>query len=247
MIFSNKIALVTGGTRGIGASVARAFATLGCEVHVTYAQSKESAQQLERDSKALAGTIVAHRVDSFYPEQIEAFGRDFANTVNELDFLILNAGTASIGTIGDISLEEYQRVTTINETSVFALTNVLVNHINSNGRIVIVSSTLGESASLPGFSVYNASKASVSMMARSWARDLADRGILVNAIQPGPIDTDLNPDSSDNPGAAAQKSRIPLGRYGKPEEVSSVIQFLCSEGSSFITGACINVDGGWSA
>ena len=245
--FHGKKVLLTGGTRGIGASTANLLAQNGCEVHITYAHSEDRASEMEQASKDFSGSIIAHYADASNPEAIQTFGQDFLKKVPAIDFLILNAGVFTMGVIGETTLEEFQRVSNINEVSVFALANTLAPSIVDGGRMVVISSILGEHSLIPGLSIYNASKASVSMMARTWARDLAPRNILVNAVQPGPVDTDLNPDIPENPGASSNKAQVPLGRYGKPEEIAGVIEFLCSNKASYVTGACINVDGGWIA
>jgi 3-oxoacyl-[acyl-carrier protein] reductase len=133
----------------------------------------------------------------------------------------------------------------INVDAVFALTNSAVRAMKAGGRIINISSVLGERATGPDMGVYNASKFAVTGFSRSWAKDLGARGILVNAVQPGPIDTELNPETGE--GAEAQKARTALGRYGRPEEVAAAVAFLAGPDATYITGATLNVDGGQNA
>jgi 3-oxoacyl-[acyl-carrier protein] reductase len=162
-----------------------------------------------------------------------------------LDILVNNAGVFLGGKIGEIKDVDYERDMRINVDAVFALTNAAAGRMTPGSRIINISSVLGERAAGPDMSVYNASKFAVTGFSRSWAKDLGPRGILVNAVQPGPIDTDLNPESGDS--ADHQKARTSLGRFGRPEEIAAAVAFLAGPDATYITGATLNVDGGWNA
>jgi 3-oxoacyl-[acyl-carrier protein] reductase len=175
------------------------------------------------------------------PQLIGKVFKDFGR----LDILVNNAGVFLGGRIGDIRAVDYERVMRINVDAVFALTNAAVKKMKAGGRIINISSVLGERAAGPDMGVYNASKFAVTGFSRSWAKDLGPNGILVNAVQPGPIDTDLNP--ATGAGADIQKSRTSLGRFGRPEEIAAAVAFLAGPDATYITGATLNVDGGWNA
>jgi 3-oxoacyl-[acyl-carrier protein] reductase len=162
-----------------------------------------------------------------------------------LDILVNNAGVFLGGRIGEVKAADYERVMRINVDAVFALTNAAVRKMRPGGRIINISSVLGERAAGPDMGVYNASKFAVTGFSRSWAKDLGSQGILVNAVQPGPIDTELNPESGES--ADYQKARTSLGRFGRPEEIAGAVAFLAGPDATYITGATLNVDGGWNA
>ena len=161
----------------------------------------------------------AYAADAAEPARLSALIDEVVGDFGGLDVLVNNAGTFSSGTIGEIAADEYERVRRINLDAVFALTNAAVRVMPPGSRIVNISSVLGERASGPGMSVYNASKFAVTGFSRSWAKDLGPRGILVNAVQPGPIDTELNP--ADGEHAEHMRRQTALGRYGRPEEVAA--------------------------
>jgi 3-oxoacyl-[acyl-carrier protein] reductase len=172
---------------------------------------------------------------------IDRFVEDFSR----LDVLVNNAGVFSGGSIGAIDPDEYTRVMQINVAAVFALTNAAVRVMPPGSRIINISSVLGERAAVAGLSVYNASKFALTGFSRSWAKDLGAQGILVNAVQPGPINTEMNPEDGEN--AAMMRGQTALGRFGQPHEVAGVVAFLAGPDATYLTGATINVDGGWNA
>lgn len=242
---TDKIALVTGGSRGIGAAVVRRLAQEGAHVAFTYSRSDPEAEALARAVSKSGIQSAAYKADAadmaVLPAVINRMVQDFGG----LDILVNNAGTHSSAPIGDISPDEYERVMRINVDAVFALTNAAVKVMEPGSRIINISSVLGERASASGMSVYNASKFAVTGFSRSWAKDLGEKGILVNAVQPGPIDTEMNP--ADGEKADFMRSMTALGRYGRPEEVAAAVAFLAGPDATYITGATLNVDGGWNA
>jgi NAD(P)-dependent dehydrogenase (short-subunit alcohol dehydrogenase family) len=240
-----KVALVTGGSRGIGAAVVRRLAQEGADVAFTYSRSEKEARALAKEVSAKGGKARAYRADAAEPKALPRLVGKVVKDFGGLDILVNNAGTFLFGSIGEIKAADYERVMRINVDAVFALSNAAVNVMPRGGRIINISSALGERASGPDMGVYNASKFAVTGFSRSWAKDLGAKGILVNAVQPGPIDTDLNPLSG--PSAEYQKSHTALGRFGRPEEIAAAVAFLAGPDATYITGARLNIDGGWNA
>lgn len=242
---SNKIALVTGGSRGIGAAIAKKLAAQGANVIITYSASPEHAEKVVKDIIALGVKGKAIKADANQPENMTTLAAEALKEFGGIDILVNNAGVWSMGVIGEIDAAEYSRVSKVNIDSVFALTNALVPSLKAGARIINISSGLGQKAAMPGLSAYVASKFAVVGLTRSWAQDLGAKGILVNAVLPGPINTDMNPDTGEFADQA--RKSIPLGRYGKPEEIAGAVAFLAGPDATFITGATLNVDGGWIA
>jgi 3-oxoacyl-[acyl-carrier protein] reductase len=242
---NHKIALVTGGSRGIGAAIAKKLAAHGATVAITYSKSKDQAEKIVADIEKVGGKARAYLADATKPETMPALAAAVAKDLGTLDILVNNAGVFEMGMIGEIPQNAYGDTFRVNVESVFALTNAVVAHMKPGSRIVNISSVLGERASGPGMSVYNASKFAVTGFSRSWAKDLGAKGILVNAVQPGPINTDMNPE--DGEFAEHMRTNTALGRYGTPEEIANAVAFLAGPDASYITGATLNVDGGWNA
>ena len=244
-ILAQKTALVTGGTRGIGRATALKLAASGSNVAITYGKSKEEAESVVKELLALGVKAKAYVADATQSHGMNALASQVLRDFGGVDILVHNAGVFAMGAIGEVTAEEYARIFEVNVASVFALTNALVPHMKAGSRIIVVSSILGERAAMPGLGIYNASKFAATGFARSWALDLGAKGILVNAVQPGPINTEMNPE--DGEGAEYMRSHTALGRYGKAEEVAAAIHFLASPEASYITGATLNVDGGYNA
>ncbi|MFO7708042.1 MAG: 3-oxoacyl-ACP reductase family protein [Desulfobacterales bacterium] len=242
---NGKVALVTGGSRGIGAAIVRRLAQEGADVAFSYSASAKAAKALVKEVSGLGVAVKAYVADAAAPKSMPSLVAKVVKQFGRLDILVNNAGVFYGGNIGDIRVADYERLMRINVEAVFELTNAAVKKMQAGGRIINISSMLGERATAPGMSVYNASKFAVTGFSRSWAKDLGARGILVNAVQPGPIDTELNPANGE--GAKHQKARTALGRYGRPEEVAGAVAFLAGPDATYITGATINVDGGSNA
>lgn len=242
---SGKRALVTGGSRGIGAAIAKRLAADGADVVITYAGNREAADATVRAIEAEGVKGLAVQADAADGVAVTAAVNKAAETLGGIDILVHNAGVFGGTAIGQESAEEYRRVFAVNVDGVVSGTVAAVPHLADGGRVVIVGSVSGSVSMIPGMATYGASKAAVQGLARGWARDLAPRGILVNVIQPGPIDTDMNP--ADGDMAKIMLPNIPLGRYGRAEEVAALASFLASDESSFITGTTIDIDGGATA
>ncbi len=242
---SKKIALVTGGSRGIGAAIVRRLAMEGAQVAFTYSASEKAARALVKEVSGSGVKAKAYRADAAAPKSLARLVGKILSDFGGLHILVNNAGTFLGGRIGDVKIADYERLMRINVDAVFMLTNAAVKFMRAGARIINISSVLGERAAGPDMGVYNASKFAVTGFSRSWAKDLGSKGILVNAVQPGPISTDLNPETGES--ADVQKSRTSLGRFGRPEEVAAAVAFLAGPDATYITGATINVDGGWNA
>jgi len=241
---SGKRAIVTGGSRGIGAAIAARLAQEGADVAITYANNAEAADRVVAAVQATGQRGFAVRADAADVEDAQAGITAAIEQLGGLDILVHNAGVAEVQLIADGDVASFRRQFGTNVDGVFAGTLAAVPRISDGGRIIVIGSIASHFTPGPGFAVYNATKAAVGHLVAGWAHDLAPRGILVNAVQPGPIDTDMNPD--DGEIAALLATRIPLGRYGKPTEIAGVVAFLASDDAGYITGARIDVDGGVS-
>lgn len=237
--------LITGGSRGIGAAIVRRLAYDGANVAFTFSRSAPAARELVQMLVLDGVKAKAYQADASQPRNLPTVIDRFVEDFSRLDVLVNNAGVFSGAAIGDIDAGEFTRVMQINVEAAFMLSNAAVKVMAPGSRIINISSVLGERAAVAGLSVYNASKFAITGFSRSWARDLGSRGILVNAVQPGPINTDMNPEDGEK--ADHMKQQTALGRFGQPHEVAGVVAFLAGPDATYITGATFNVDGGWNA
>jgi 3-oxoacyl-[acyl-carrier protein] reductase len=214
-------------------------------VAFTYRKSAKAAAVLAKELSVAGVKVQAYKADAGAPKSLPRLVDQVMKDFGRLDILVNNAGVFAGGKIGAVKAVDYERVMRINVEAVFALTNAAVRKMRPGSRIINISSVLGERAVGPDMGVYNASKFAVTGFSRSWAKDLGEKGILVNAVQPGPIDTELNPANGDS--AALQAARTALGRFGRPEEVAAAVAFLAGPDATYITGATLNVDGGLNA
>jgi 3-oxoacyl-[acyl-carrier protein] reductase len=240
-----KIAFITGGSRGIGAAIAKRLAADGAKVAITYAKGADAAASVVKEIESDSGKAIAIQADAADAEAVKTAVEKTVATFGGLDVLVNNAGTAVPKTFEETTLEEMDRLIDINVRGVFVATQAALKHMKSGGRIITIGSCLGERVLTPGLVPYSATKGAVKIFAQALSRELGSRGITVNNIQPGPIDTDLNPAAGE--WAAPQKANTALGRYGSVDEVAALVAFVASPESSYITGANLTVDGGTNA
>lgn len=240
-----KIALVTGGSRGIGAAIAKRLAADGANVAITYAKGADAAASVVKEIERSGRKAIAIQADASDAKAVKAAVDKTAATFGRLDVLVNNAGTAIPKTFEETTLEEMDRVIDINIRGVFAATQAALKHMKHGGRIIMIGSAVGERAASPLLVPYTATKGAVKMFSQALSRELGGRGITVNNVQPGPIDTDLNPATGD--WAVPQKAATALDRYGKVDEIAAMVAFVAGPESSYITGANLTVDGGMNA
>ena len=240
-----KVALVTGGSRGIGAAIAKRLAADGARVAITYAKEASAASAVVKAIELSGGEAVAIQADAADTQAVKDAVEQVVATFGRLDVLVNNAGTAIPKTFEETTLEEMDRVIDINVRGTLVATQAALKHMKPGGRIIMIGSSVGERVLVPGLVAYSATKGAVQMFTQGLSREVASRGITVN-VQPGPIDTDLNPAASD--WAVPQKAATALDRYGHVDEVAALVAFVAGpESSSYITGANLTVDGGMNA
>ncbi|WP_122901682.1 SDR family oxidoreductase [Acinetobacter sp. B51(2017)] len=240
-----KTALVTGGSRSIGAAIAQRLAQDGARVAITYQHSALQAQQVVDNIVAMGGQAIAIQADAAQPEAVRQAVTTTVQTFAGLDILVNNAGISVFGAIDEVSLEDLEKSMATNVTGVFVATQEALRHMQAGGRIIHIGSAMTRYAAFAGICLYTMSKAAIAGFNRSLVRDLGPRGITSNIVHPGSTDTDMNPANSDMsqmivPGIA-------LGRYAQSNEIANVVAFLASPEASYVTGAEIIADGGYTA
>jgi 3-oxoacyl-[acyl-carrier protein] reductase len=242
---TSKVALVTGASRGIGAAIAKRLAADGFTVAITYSKGADAAGSVVKAIEAAGGKALAIQADAADPEAVTAAVEKTVATFGGLDVLVNNAGTAIPKAFEQTTLEEMDHMINLNFRGVMIATQAALKHLNNDGRIIMIGSCVGERMMTPGLVAYAATKGAVKMFTQGLAREVGSRGITVNNVQPGPIDTDLNPAAGD--WAAPQRAATALNRYGKTDEVAALVAFVAGPQSSYITGANLTVDGGTNA
>ena len=242
---AGKVALVTGGSRGIGAAIAKRLAADGASVAVTYSKGADAASSLVKEIERGGGRAMAIQADAADAEAVRNAVDRTVSFFDRLDVLVNNAGTANPMPVEETTLADFDRVFAVNVRGVFVATQAALKHLKPGGRIIMIGSCLGERVFIPGMAPYSATKGAVKIFSQGLARELGARGITVNNVQPGPIDTELNPASGE--WAKDQQAAVPLGRYGRPEEVAALVAFVAGPESSFVNGANLTVDGGVNA
>ena len=239
---TNKTALVTGASRGIGAAIARRLAADGANVAITYANGANAAAQIVKAIEDAGGKAIAIQADATDAKAVNAAVEQTVKTFGQLDILVNNAGTAIPKPFEETTLEEMDRMIDLNVRGVFIATQAALKHLKEGGRIISIGSCVGERATTPGLAAYSATKGAVKMFTQGLSREVGSRGITVNNVQPGPIDTDLNPAAGD--WAVPQIANTALKRYGHVDEIAALVAFVAGPEASYITGANLTVDGG---
>ena len=240
-----KVALITGCSRGIGAAIAKRLAADGANVTITYTKGADAAESVVKEIERAGRKAIAIQADAADADAVKAAVEKTVATFGRLDVLVNNAGTAVPKRFEETTLEELDRLIDINVRGTFVTTHSALKQMKSGGRIVMIGSCVGERAMTPGLVPYSATKGAVKMFTQGLSREVGSRGITVNNIQPGPIDTDLNPAAGE--WAVPQKAFTALDRYGRADEVAALVAFVAGPESSYITGANLTVDGGMIA
>ena len=240
-----KIALVTGGSRGIGAAIAKRLAADGANVAITYTKGADAAASVVKEIERGGRKAIGIQADATDAGAVEAAVERTVATFGRLDVLVNNAGTAIPKTFEETTLEELNRLIDVNVRGTLVATQAALKHMKSGGRIIMIGSSVGERVMVPGLVPYSATKGAVKMFSQGLSREVGSRGITVNNVQPGPIDTDLNPAAGE--WAVPQKAATALDRYGHVEEVAALVAFVAGPEASYITGANLTVDGGTNA
>ncbi|KQT67616.1 MULTISPECIES: 3-oxoacyl-ACP reductase family protein [Pseudomonas] len=242
---TGKIAIVTGGSRSIGAAIAKRLAGDGATVAITYNASPDRAAAVVQEIVAAGGQAVALAADAGNPEAVRAAIAEVAQRFGKIDILVNNAGISLLGAPEDIVFEDFQRILAVNVTGVFVATQQALKHMGQGGRIIHIGSSMVQYAAFATASVYTLSKGALTGFSRGLVRDLGPRGITVNTVHPGPTDSDMNP--ADGPIADFLRPNIAMGRYGEGKDVASAVAYLASAEAGFVTGAELIVDGGFTA
>jgi 3-oxoacyl-[acyl-carrier protein] reductase len=242
---SGKTALVTGASRGIGAAIAKRLAADGATIAITYTKGADAAAQVVKEIENAGGKAIAIQANAADAKAVTAAVEQTVSTFGSLDVLVNNAGTAIPKPFEETTLEEMDRVIDINLRGVFIATQAALRHLKDGGRIITIGSCVGERMGTPGLVAYAATKGAVKMFTQGLAREVGPRGITVNNVQPGPIDTDLNPAAGD--WAEPQLANTALKRYGHVDDIAAMVAFVAGPEASYITGTSLTVDGGTNA
>lgn len=245
MRLEGKRALVTGGSRGIGAAIARRLAADGADVAITYAASADAAAKVVDEIAGLGRKVLAIGADNRDAAAIEAAVAQAAQALGGIDILVNNAGIFIAAPVNELSLEDWDATMAVNLRAAFVAVRAALPHMGEGGRIIAIGSNLALQAPSPGLTAYNASKAGIAMLHQALSRDLAPRGITVNTVNPGSTDTDMNPASG--PHAADQIARTSLGRFGSAGDIASAVAYLASPEARSVTGTALLVDSGANA
>jgi 3-oxoacyl-[acyl-carrier protein] reductase len=239
---AGKVALLTGGSRGIGEGIVRRLASDGAAVAFTYSSSEEKAKRLASEMEAAGGKVIPIKADSASAEDVRAAVDQVAKELGELDIFVNNAGILIRGSVDSYSLEDFDRMLAINVRAAFVGIQASSQKMKRGGRIILIGSNTAVRTAFPGASVYSMTKAALTGLVRGAAIDLAPRAITVNNVQPGPTATEMSA-----PHAEVVKTLIPLGRMADVSEIAGLVSYLASNEAGFITGASLTIDGGYIA
>ena len=241
----NKVALITGGSRGIGAAIAQRLAQEGAHVALTYVSAPDKAQTVRKTIEDLGSKGMALAVDSADATALNKAIQQVITAWGKIDILVNNAGTYYYGSVPDIPLGEFDRLMAINVRAVFVASQAVARQMQAGDRIITIGSSMAERVAGPAASLYAMSKSALVGLTKGMARDLGPRGITVNLVQPGSTDTDMNP--KNGPAADGQRSLMALPEFGQPEDIASLVAYLASAESKFVTAAALTIDGGANA
>nr|WP_121272914.1 SDR family oxidoreductase [Pedobacter schmidteae] len=241
----NKIALVTGGGRGMGADITKRLAAEGATVVLTYSKSAEQSEKIAAEINTAGGKAIAIKADSASTAEVTNAVNKTISQFGHIDILVNNAGIYIGKAFEDHTLEDYEQIMAVNVRAVYAAALAAVQHIPQGGRIITIGSNMAENAIAPQSTLYAMSKSALSGFTKGLARDLGAKDITVNLVQPGPINTDMNP--SDTDLADFLRSRMALKEYGTGDDVAGLVTFLASNEGKYITGAALTIDGGFNA
>ena len=244
MKLSGKVALVTGGSRGIGAAIAKRLAREGAQVAITWSTNSDKATEVVESIKAAGGHAIAIQADSANPADIRRAVASVVEQEGGLDILINNAGVATMVPVEEFQEADFDRLIAVNVKGVYVATQEALRHLKAGGRIINIGSINADVVPFPGMAIYAMSKAAIATFTRGLAREVGARGITVNNIQPGPVNTDMNPADSDF--AETLRGLMAVPRYGSAEEIAGLAAYLASDESAFVTGASWNIDGGFA-
>ena len=241
----SKTAIVTGGSRGIGAATAVKLAEMGANVAISYGKSDAEAKQIVDQLISKGVKAKAYKANHQNSSEVIKMIQNVAADFGQIDILVNNAGIYEVKPLADTTEDDFDKMYHINVKAVFVAVREAIKHMGEGGRIINIGSVLSERAIFPGMTCYAMSKFAVAGMSRAWAWDLGARKITVNCVEPGPVNTDMNPETSE--WSDMQKKLTTLGRFGQPREVAALVAFLAAPEASNITGATITCDGGMNA
>ncbi|WP_074632570.1 3-oxoacyl-ACP reductase family protein [Nitrosospira multiformis] len=245
LILQNKCALITGGSRGIGAAIVKRLAREGANVALTYVSKPDQANETVAAAQALGVRALAIQADSADAKAVVAAVERTVEELGGIDILVNNAGIALMAPIDDYRLEDFDRMLAVNLRAVFVATQAAVRHMKTGGRIINIGSCNADRMPFAGGAVYAMSKAALTGLVKGLARDLGPRGITINNVQPGPTDTDMNPAKGDF--AEMLRKVMALPRYGSVDEIAAMVAYLAGPEAGFVTGASLAIDGGFTA
>ncbi|MGC4748500.1 SDR family NAD(P)-dependent oxidoreductase [Micromonospora sp. DT201] len=242
---NDKVALVTGGSRGIGAGIALRLAQDGADVALTYRQDAERATAVVKQIEAMGRRALAIQADGVDPTAVRGAVDRAAADLGRLDILVNNAAVFLVGAMDELGSADVEQTIAVNIRAPYVAVQAALRHLGDGGRIISIGSNVGERAVFPGLTLYSMSKTALVGLTRGLARELGPRDITVNLVNPGPTDTDANP--ADGPNAAAISGFTAVGRYARPSDIAATVAHLASPEASYVTGAVINVDGGFTS
>jgi 3-oxoacyl-[acyl-carrier protein] reductase len=240
-----KVALVTGGSRGIGAAIAKRLGADGASVALTYASAQGKADDVVKAIEAGGGHALAIRADSADVQAVRGAVAETVRAFGRLDVLVSSAGIMTMAPLDQFSIDDFDRMVAVNIRAAFVAAQEAARHMGEGGRIIHIGSVNADRMPFAGGSVYAMTKAAIAGLTRGLARDLGPRGITVNNVQPGPVNTDMNP--SDGAFAESLKGLMAVNRYGRGEEIAAMVAYLAGPDAGFVTGASLTIDGGFAA